>query len=102
MSAICREADRLTSLDGIIARVPSNASAQFFSGEAGGTRFVWIADLLPDDLAGRIKAPELARGIVQWVGRLLRPIRSERCGFVTGQVIYFDGGLSVSALHGAM
>ena len=31
-----------------------NASAQVFSGEAGGTRFVWIADLLPDDLAGRI------------------------------------------------
>ena len=31
-----------------------NASAQVFSGEDGGTRFVWIADLLPNDLARRI------------------------------------------------
>jgi len=31
-----------------------NASAQVFAEEAGRTRFVWIADLLPHDLAGRI------------------------------------------------
>ena len=31
-----------------------NASAQVFGDEGGGTRFVWIADLLPNDLAGRI------------------------------------------------
>jgi uncharacterized protein YndB with AHSA1/START domain len=33
-----------------------NASAQVFAGPAGGTRFVWIADFLPHDLAGRIDA----------------------------------------------
>jgi Polyketide cyclase / dehydrase and lipid transport len=30
-----------------------NASAQVFSDGASGTRFVWIADLLPHDLADR-------------------------------------------------
>jgi hypothetical protein len=29
-----------------------NASAQVFADRDGGTRFVWIADLLPNDLAG--------------------------------------------------
>jgi len=33
-----------------------NASAQVFPEEDGGTRFVWIADLLPDGLAGHIDA----------------------------------------------
>jgi carbon monoxide dehydrogenase subunit G len=31
-----------------------NASAQVFPREGGGTRFVWIADLLPDEIAGDI------------------------------------------------
>jgi len=33
-----------------------NASAQVFPGEAGGSRLVWIADLLPDDVAPDIRA----------------------------------------------
>ena len=32
-----------------------NASAQVFSHDGGGTRFVWIADLLPDEIAGDIR-----------------------------------------------
>jgi hypothetical protein len=31
-----------------------NASAQVFPGGMGRTRFVWIADVLPNELAGRI------------------------------------------------
>ena len=31
-----------------------NASLQVFAGEAGGSRVVWIADLLPNDIAGAI------------------------------------------------
>ena len=31
-----------------------NASLQVFPGEAGGSRIVWIADLLPNDIAGAI------------------------------------------------
>ena len=31
-----------------------NASLQVFAGESGGSRIVWIADLLPSDLAGAI------------------------------------------------
>jgi Polyketide cyclase / dehydrase and lipid transport len=31
-----------------------NASAQVFAADDGGTRFVWIADLLPNDLAPHI------------------------------------------------
>jgi NAD(P)-dependent dehydrogenase (short-subunit alcohol dehydrogenase family) len=27
-------------------------------------------------------------------------LASEQCGFVTGQVVYIDGGLSIGALHG--
>jgi uncharacterized protein YndB with AHSA1/START domain len=33
-----------------------NASAQVFPGADGGTRFVWIADVLPNDLADRMAA----------------------------------------------
>lgn len=33
-----------------------NASAQVFPAAEGGTRFVWIADLLPNDLAPHIDA----------------------------------------------
>jgi carbon monoxide dehydrogenase subunit G len=33
-----------------------NASAQVFAGEAGGSRLVWIADLLPDEVAPDIRA----------------------------------------------
>jgi carbon monoxide dehydrogenase subunit G len=39
-----------------------NASAQVFSTGEGGTVFVWIADLLPHDLASRIAAL-MERGI---------------------------------------
>jgi hypothetical protein len=31
-----------------------NASAQVFAADGGGTRFVWIADLLPHDLEGHM------------------------------------------------
>ena len=33
-----------------------NASAQVFPDTSGGTRFVWVADILPHELAGRIDA----------------------------------------------
>jgi hypothetical protein len=33
-----------------------NASAQVFADGEGGTRFVWIADLLPNEMAGPISA----------------------------------------------
>jgi hypothetical protein len=33
-----------------------NASAQVFPHDDGGSRIVWIADLLPDDLKGAIGA----------------------------------------------
>lgn len=33
-----------------------NASAQVFPEDGGRTRFVWIADLLPDEIAGNIRA----------------------------------------------
>ncbi len=33
-----------------------NASAQVFDDGAGRTRFVWIADLLPDEIAGDVRA----------------------------------------------
>jgi carbon monoxide dehydrogenase subunit G len=33
-----------------------NASAQVFADGAGGTRFVWIADLLPDEMAPGVAA----------------------------------------------
>jgi hypothetical protein len=32
-----------------------NASAEVCVGERGGTRFVWIADVLPDDAAPRVE-----------------------------------------------
>ena len=39
-----------------------NASAQVFADEEHGTRFVWIADLLPNELATRI-APLMEQGM---------------------------------------
>jgi hypothetical protein len=33
-----------------------NSSLQVFEGEKGGSRIVWLADLLPDDLEGTIRA----------------------------------------------
>jgi hypothetical protein len=43
-----------------------NASAQVFSAGTGRTRFVWIADLLPNDLAGRIsELMERGTGVVK-------------------------------------
>src|SRR5262245_61008938 len=42
-----------------------NASAQVFDGEAGGSRLVWIADLLPDEVAGDLRAMiERAAGVL--------------------------------------
>src|SRR5262245_63095766 len=42
-----------------------NASAQVFDGEAGGSRPVWIADLLPDEVAGDLRAMiERAAGVL--------------------------------------
>jgi carbon monoxide dehydrogenase subunit G len=39
-----------------------NASAQVFPSDHGGTRFIWIADLLPHELAGLIDSM-MERGI---------------------------------------
>jgi Polyketide cyclase / dehydrase and lipid transport len=39
-----------------------NASAQILGSGDGGTRFVWVADLLPDEAAGRTTAM-MERGI---------------------------------------
>jgi hypothetical protein len=38
-----------------------NGSAQVLADGSGGTRFVWIVDLLPDDFAGYIE-PRMERG----------------------------------------
>jgi hypothetical protein len=46
-----------------------NASAQVFAADGGGTRFVWIADLLPDEAAERT-AGMMERGI-DTIGRTL-------------------------------
>lgn len=32
-----------------------NASVEVFAGDPGGTRFVWIADVLPDEAAPRVE-----------------------------------------------
>ena len=43
-----------------------NASAQVFADGAGRTRFVWIADLLPNELAGDIRAMiEQGAGVIK-------------------------------------
>ena len=45
---------------------------------------------------------------MRWMGTLeegaalVSFFASERCGFVTGQVIHIDGGLSIGVLHGAV
>jgi NAD(P)-dependent dehydrogenase (short-subunit alcohol dehydrogenase family) len=41
-------------------------------------------------------------GTPKEVAALVGFLTSERCGFITGQVIHIDGGLSVGALHGAI
>jgi hypothetical protein len=40
-----------TVVDGPLGSTHHNASAQVFSGPDGRTRFVWITDVLPDELA---------------------------------------------------
>jgi len=40
--------------DGSLGLAHYNASAQVIADEETRTRFVWTADLLPDDLAGRV------------------------------------------------
>lgn len=57
-----------------------NASAQVFAHDGGRTRFVWIADLLPNELAGRT-ADLMARGTgvirkTLEAGRVARPAGS--------------------------
>jgi hypothetical protein len=43
-----------------------NGSAQVFTEDAGGARFVWCADLLPNELAGPTsEAMELGTNIVK-------------------------------------
>jgi len=47
------EARRLvyTAVEGPMEATHHSASAQVFAGDDGGTRFVWITDVLPDELA---------------------------------------------------
>ena len=48
-----------------------NASLQVFAVEAGGSRVVWIVDLLPNDLAGTI-AGMIDQGMAAMKGTLER------------------------------
>jgi carbon monoxide dehydrogenase subunit G len=41
--------------DGSLGLTHYNASAQVFAGDADGTRFVWIVDLLPHELAPTVE-----------------------------------------------
>ena len=52
-----------------------NASLQVFAGEKGGSRVVWIADLLPNDLAGAI-AGMIEQGMSVMKGTLVRAGKS--------------------------
>lgn len=56
-----------------------NASAQVFS-DAGGTRFVWIADLLPHGLA-----PRIAGMIEQGLGAIKRTLETGEAEAAAGQ-----------------
>jgi NAD(P)-dependent dehydrogenase (short-subunit alcohol dehydrogenase family) len=63
-----------------------------------------MAATMPEEARSNILArvPMRRMGTPEEVAALVTFFTSERCGFVTGQVIYIDGGLSVGALHGVM
>jgi len=43
-----------------------NASAEVYADDHGGTRFVWIADVLPDDAAPHVEQlMELGLGVIK-------------------------------------
>lgn len=42
-------------VDGPLNLLHHNASMQVFDDGEGGTRFVWITDVLPDEAAGRVR-----------------------------------------------
>lgn len=52
-----------------------NASAQVFAGAGGGSRFVWIADLLPHELA-----PAIAAMIDQGLAAIKRTLERKESG----------------------
>jgi hypothetical protein len=63
-----------------------NASLQVFAEESGGSRIVWIADLLPNDLAGPID------DMMEQAMRYFRTVgRKEACDIVQGQRLDVDG-----------
>jgi NAD(P)-dependent dehydrogenase (short-subunit alcohol dehydrogenase family) len=63
-----------------------------------------MAASMPEETRADILArvPMRRMGTLEEVAALVKFLASERCGFLTGQVIYVDGGLSTGALHGAM
>jgi NAD(P)-dependent dehydrogenase (short-subunit alcohol dehydrogenase family) len=63
-----------------------------------------MATTMPEEARAAILArvPMRRMGTAEEVAALVEFLTSGRCGFVTGQVIYVDGGLSVGALHGVM
>jgi NAD(P)-dependent dehydrogenase (short-subunit alcohol dehydrogenase family) len=60
-----------------------------------------MATTMPEEARAAILA-RVRMGTAEEVAALVEFLTSGRCGFVTGQVIYVDGGLSVGALHGVM
>ena len=57
-------------LEGSVVPVHDSSSMQVFDDGAGGSRFVWIHDVLPDDLAPRLAAAmeqglSLLRGVAE-------------------------------------
>jgi NAD(P)-dependent dehydrogenase (short-subunit alcohol dehydrogenase family) len=63
-----------------------------------------MAETMPEEVLAAILArvPMRRMGTPEEVAALVNFLASGRCGFVTGQVIHIDGGLSVGALHGVM